>query len=151
MTHDGREVAWPDGRTWVITFFYGHCYTACPALLAQLAAVRAQFQPAERKGMAFAAITFDPENDKPELLASLADEFKLSGPEGAVLTGDAATIARVVETFDFSYRPDGEGGFDHANLLAVMGGNGKILAHYYGIGGDGAKIAAKVRRLLARS
>ncbi len=148
---DGRDVTLPDGRTWLLTFFYGSCHTACPALLGQLVAVRAQFKAAERQKLAFGAITFDPARDTIEHLRHMADEFGLTGPGAAVMTGEPATVTRLVETFGFSFRPDGEGGFDHANLLAVMDGEGHVVAHHYGLATEAAQVARKVRRYLARS
>jgi protein SCO1/2 len=129
----GKPVKLPDGRIWVLTFFYGSCTQVCPALLGMLGDIRSRFKPAERGRLAFGAVTFDPAHDSPEHLGHLAREFHLDQPGSAVLTGDRASVTKVLETFDFSFMPDGEGGYDHSNLVAVMDGAGKVVAHLYGL------------------
>jgi cytochrome oxidase Cu insertion factor (SCO1/SenC/PrrC family) len=145
---DGKRVALPDGRIWLLTFFYGSCEQTCPALLQGLSSLRERFKPEERRRLAFGAMTFDPAHDTPEHLARLADEFGLAVPGAAVMTGDATSVSVVLTTFDFTYRPDGDGGFDHANLFAVMNGKGKVVAHFYGVSPDAGRIVRTVRKLL---
>jgi protein SCO1/2 len=146
--HRGRAVTLPDGRPWVLTFFYGHCPDVCPTLLYNVADV-AQAMPAALRGkVAFGAVSFDPARDTVPKLAEQAENYALTGDDWYLMTGEPKTLDRVLGTFRFDFKPDRDGGYQHTTLTAVMDGEGRIVHHFYGLRPDVGRIAAAVGSLV---
>jgi protein SCO1/2 len=143
-----RTVTLPDGRIWVVSFFFGSCKTACPIILHNMATIAARLPAEQRSKVGFAAISFDPDRDQPERLRQLAQQHGLDPLGVQLLRGDAPAIQAAVRHFGFDYAPDGEGGFRHANLIAVMDGQGKPLRHVYGLQPDLDRILRSVAKAL---
>jgi protein SCO1/2 len=129
----GRPRNLPDGRLWAVAFFYGSCKTVCPRLIYNLNQVQAALPTDIRDKVVFAAITFDPAQDTAQRLVELAKEHDFQQPNQYLLRADAATTRTAVETFGFDYKPDGQGGFRHSNLLALMDSEGRVVKHFYGL------------------
>ena len=145
----GRAVTLPDGRPWVLTFFYGHCPDVCPTLIYNVADVAQALPPAVRAKVAFGAVSFDPARDTVPKLAEYAENFELRGANDYLLTGEPAVITRVLQAFKFDFKPDRNGGYQHTTLTAVMDGEGRIRHHFYGLRPDTARIAEVTRALVA--
>lgn len=143
----GATVQMPDGRVWIVTFFYGTCTTACPQLLHSLAQLQEELPEPERARVAMAAITFDPGRDTPDRLAALARDHGLDGPNVHVLRGDRAATQAAIGACGFDYQPDRTGGFRHVNLVALIDGKGRVRRHFYGLQPDLARMVAAIRDL----
>jgi protein SCO1/2 len=139
--HRQQPVSLPDGRVWVVTFFYGHCKDVCPTLLYNLGSVAEAMPEAARKNVKFAAVTFDPARDTVASLADQAENFELTAGYYHLLTGEPAGLQPVFKSFKFDYKADRDGGFNHTNLIAIMDGQGRILHHFYGLQPNVARIA----------
>lgn len=146
--HRGTPVTLPDGRPWVLTFFYGHCPDVCPTLIYNVQDVAAALPPEVRAKVAFGAISFDTARDTVPKLAEYADNFEMRRPNDYLLTGEAATVARVLRTFKFDFKPDRNGGYQHTTLTAVMDGQGRIVNHFYGLRPDVQRIAEVAKGLV---
>lgn len=144
----GKSVKLPDGRVWVVTFFYGHCKDVCPTLLYNLGSV-AEALPADvRSRVGFAGVSFDPERDKVPDLKTYTENFELTGDEFHLMTGDRPTLDRVFKSFKFTYKTDRDGTFQHVNLMAVMDGKGRIVRHFYGLQPNIEQVTALVTDLV---
>lgn len=144
----GKAVTLPDGRVWVVTFFYGHCKDVCPTLLYNLGSV-AEALPADvRSRVGFAGISFDPERDHVPELKTYAENFELGGDEFHLMTGDRPTLDRVFKRFEFTYKTDRDGSFQHVNLMAVMDGKGRIVRHFYGLQPNIEQVTGLVKDLV---
>ena len=143
----GATVRLPDGRPWVVTFFFGNCKNVCPTLLYNLGAVAEVMPEATRRKVGFAAISFDPARDTVPQLAQYQINFELTGEHFHLMTGAPADLARIFKTFAFDYKPDRDGGFQHTTLMAVMDGQGRVVQHFYGLTPDIERIAAAAGKL----
>lgn len=143
-----RPVTLPDGRVWVVSFFYGSCQTACPIVLHNVAAVAARLSAAQRAKVGIAAITFDPERDQPAQLRQIADEHGLDALGIKVLRGDSRTLQTAVRHCGFDFAPTGDGGFSHSNLIVVLDGQGRPLRHIYGLRPDIDRVVQAVAKAL---
>lgn len=123
----------PDGKVWVVTFFYGNCVDVCPLLLYNLADVAAALPEADRQRVGFAGITFDTKRDTPELLTQYKENFELKGDHFKLFTGADADLARLFTTFRFDFKPDRNDGYQHVNLMAIMDEQGRVVRHFYGL------------------
>lgn len=148
VDHRNKPLTLPDGRPWVLTFFYGHCPDVCPTMIYNVADVAEQLPPALRAKVGFGAISFDHARDTVPMLAEYADNFELRGAYHYLMTGEPPTLARIFETFKFDYKPDRNGGYQHTTLTAVMDGQGRIRHHFYGLRPDIERIAAVTKELL---
>lgn len=144
----GREVTLPDGRPWVLTFFYGNCPDVCPTMVYNVADVAAALPPDVRAKIAFGAISFDPARDTVPRLADYAENFEMQAANRYLLTGEPATLSKVLTTFKFDFKPDRNGAFQHTTLTAVMDGQGRVLHHFYGLRPDIRRIADVARALV---
>lgn len=129
----GKQVKLPDGRVWVVTFFYGNCKDVCPTLLYNLGSVAETLPKDIRDKVGFAGISFDPARDNVAKLAEYQENFELKGADYHLMIGDKPTLDRVFESFRFSFKPDRDESFQHVNLMAVMDGQGRVIKHFYGL------------------
>src|SRR5690606_11844221 len=90
--HEGQKLVLADleGKVVVLTGISSSCGFTCPMLMAQAKRAWAELDPAQQEQVSFVAITLDPKNDTPEVLASLAAGQGVSAPAFRMVTGDPA-------------------------------------------------------------
>ena len=119
------------GEPVAITFVYTRCpdATACPMTMAKFAKLNAALTR-EKLGRLL-AVTVDPENDTPAVLADYASKIGADPERWKFLTGDPRALARVAENFGVLYYAD-HGKIVHGQAVAVVDPDGKLAAIYYG-------------------
>lgn len=143
--HRGEAVRLADhrGHPTVVVLFYGTCISACPVLLHDAELIEAALPDHVRAATRFLMVTFDPERDTPERLAAYAAEKGLDRERWSFLTADDRAVRRLAAALGVRYRPDGQGGFAHTNLITVLDGDGVPVARLEGLGlGPDAAVAA---------
>jgi protein SCO1/2 len=143
--HRGDAVRLADhrGHPTVVVLFYGTCISACPVLLRDAELIEAALPDAVRGATRFLMVTFDPERDTPERLAAYAAEKGLDRERWSFLTADERAVRRLAAALGVRYRPDGQGGFAHTNLITVLDGDGVPIARLEGLGlGPDAAVVA---------
>jgi protein SCO1/2 len=119
------------GEPVAVTFAYTRCpdATACPMTMAKFAKLNAALT-----GKNFGrllAVTVDPENDTPAVLADYAERMGADPARWKFLTGDSLALARVAETFGVLYYPE-RGQIVHQQAVAVIDPEGRLATIYYG-------------------
>jgi protein SCO1/2 len=119
------------GEPVAVTFVYTRCpdATACPMTMAKFARLNAALTR-EKLGRLL-AVTVDPENDTPAVLADYAKKIGADPARWKFLTGDPRALARVAETFGVLYYAD-HGKIVHSQAVAVVDPAGKLATIYYG-------------------
>ena len=119
------------GEPVAITFVYTRCpdATACPMTMAKFAKLNAALTR-EKLGRLL-AVTVDPENDTPAVLADYASKIGADPARWKFLTGDPRALARVAENFGVLYYAD-HGKIVHSQAVAVVDPDGRLAAIYYG-------------------
>jgi protein SCO1/2 len=119
------------GEPVAITFVYTRCpdATACPMTMAKFAKLNAALTR-EKRGRLL-AVTVDPENDTPAVLADYAKKIGADPARWKFLTGDPKALARVAESFGVLYYKD-HGKIVHSQAVAVVDPEGKLATIYYG-------------------
>ena len=143
--HRGAAVRLGDlrGHPTVVVLFYGTCISACPVLLRDAELIEAALPDDVRAATRFLMVTFDPERDTPERLAAYAAEKGFDRERWSFLTADDRAVRRLAAALGVRYRPDGQGGFAHTNLITVLGADGVPVARLEGLGlGPDAAVAA---------
>lgn len=130
----GRRLSLADfrGRPLVISPIYTGCYHICPATTTWLKSVSEVAAGVVGEG-AFAVLNvgFDTANDTPERMRAYARQRGIDTPQWVFASGDAATMARLLETIGFTYAP-AAGGFDHMIQATVVDREGRIHRQVYG-------------------
>ena len=121
------------GKVVVVNFVYTRC--ALPQFCLRMAnafgALQKRFAQDLGRDLVLLTITFDPERDTPEALASYASRWQAEGMGWRFLTGTPAEIRRVCALFGQEAFPD-EGLMNHSLHTAVIGRTGLLVANIEG-------------------
>jgi protein SCO1/2 len=121
------------GKVVVVNFVYTRC--ALPQFCLRMAnafgALQKRFAQDLRRDLVLLTITFDPERDTPEALASYASRWQADGTGWRFLTGSPEDIRRVCALFGQEAFPD-EGLMNHSLHTAVIGRSGLLVANIEG-------------------
>jgi protein SCO1/2 len=120
------------GRPLVISLVYSACSSVCPATTQHLIdAVTEAGRVFGPDRFAVLTIGFDARNDTVPRMAQFASIQGIKFANWRVASGDAATIAALLNDLGFSYRAVA-GGFDHPTQTTILSRDGKIYRHVYG-------------------
>ncbi|MEZ3117461.1 SCO family protein [Halobaculum sp. MBLA0147] len=135
------SVSFPDlSRPTFVTFFYSTCMTVCPLVVSELAAIQdraIETDYADR--VTFAPITFDPQRDTPETLATYAEEMNVDLTAGnwRFLRPESRERAQAVvgEEFGLTFertQPDDmdQYMFTHGALVLLVNADGYVERAY---------------------
>ncbi|MGQ0430160.1 MAG: SCO family protein [Gammaproteobacteria bacterium] len=131
---DGRRISLSEfrGRPLVISPIYTSCFHICPTTTKYLAGV-AGTATSVLGADAFAVLTvgFDAANDTPERMREFAGARGISGPQWTFASGDAVTVAGLMQDIGFLYAPTA-GGFDHMVQATIVDPEGRVYRQIYG-------------------
>jgi len=121
------------GKVVVLTFMYTRCPLPdyCIRLTNNLGQMQRRFQNRVGKDLVLLSITFDPEHDRPDVLAHYADVWKADANGWHFLTGSLATVKQVCGFFGMNFWPD-EGLLTHSLHTVVIDRDGKLVANLEG-------------------
>jgi protein SCO1/2 len=120
------------GKPLVISLVYSACSSVCPVTTQHL--INAVTEAGRVFGLdRFAVLTvgFDARNDTVPRMAQFAAVQGIKLPNWRVASGDAGTIAALLNDLGFSYRAVA-GGFDHPTQTTIVDREGNIYRHVYG-------------------
>jgi protein SCO1/2 len=130
----GRSFSLQDyrGKPLVISLVYTSCSSVCPATTQHLIdAVTEAGRVFGPDRFAVLTIGFDARNDTVPRMAQFASIQGIKLANWRLASGDAATIAALLNDLGFSYRAVA-GGFDHPTQTTIVGRDGRIYRHVYG-------------------
>ena len=120
------------GKPLVISIVYSSCSSVCPPTTQHT--IDAVAEAGRMFGLdRFAVLTvgFDARNDTVPRMAQFAAYQGIKLPNWRVASGDAATIAALLNDVGFSYRAVA-GGFDHPTQTTILDRDGKVYRQVYG-------------------
>jgi cytochrome oxidase Cu insertion factor (SCO1/SenC/PrrC family) len=120
------------GRAVIISFMYIDCHGPCQLMNQSLANLRKTFKSDSAKDTVFLSITIDSENDKPGALKEYGSSFTDDFINWRFVSTDQETLERMVADLGFQYKKN-EMGFDHLNRITLIGPDGTVLQHFYGM------------------
>jgi protein SCO1 len=122
------------GRPVVITMFFASCGYACPLLVTDLQALRAQL-PAEIRAQAlFVLVTFDTVRDTPAALATYRAQRSLDD-QWVLLHGNDDAVRELAALLGVKYKQEASGSFAHSNLFTILNPAGEIIHQRTGLSG----------------
>ena len=121
------------GKVVVMTFIYTRCPLPdyCMRLTNNLGRIQKRFENRLGKDLVLFSITFDPEHDRPEVLALYAASWKANEEGWHFLTGTLAGVKQVCALFGMNFWPD-EGLLTHSLHTIVIDRDGKLVANLEG-------------------
>lgn len=131
----GRPVSLRDmrGRVTVVTFMFAGCSDTCPLLTAKLAGIQRQLG-ARADDVRFAAITVDPLNDTPAVLAAYGKAHGVDPDRFTFLTGSMQEIDAVTRAYAvFRKSLPGSTSIDHTFLTSIVDRQGVLRVQYLGV------------------
>jgi protein SCO1 len=133
------------GRPVLLAMFFSSCTFACPALVADLAQLRARLPEDRRRETAIVLVSFDVARDTPPVLQRFREQRHLD--EGwTLLHGDAATVSELAALLGVKYRLEADGQFAHSNLITVLNAEGEVIHQRKGLAGGHDDVLAALAR-----
>ncbi len=120
------------GKPLVVSLVYTSCYHTCPMVTQHLANVVRSARDALGDG-SFSVVTigFDSPVDTPERMRHFARDRGIGESDWYFLSGDAATIGKIVQDLGFWYTPSPQG-FDHTVQATIIDADGVVYQQVYG-------------------
>lgn len=131
---DGKTVRLSEfrGKPLLVTLIYTGCADVCPAIIENLApAVAVGEEALGDNSFNVAVIGFDTRNDTPARMQSFARDHGVKDARWQFLSGDQATLDKLVTALGFSYFSSA-GGYDHTAQVTVADSRGRIYRQVYG-------------------
>lgn len=151
---NNRPVALSDfrGKVVAITFIYTRCPLPdfCMRLSGNFARLQKRFHDRMGRDLVLLSVTFDPEHDRPEVLAKYAESWKANADGWHFLTGSLSSVKQVCGMFGINFWPD-EGLLTHSLKTAVIDRDGKLVANVEGNQFSALQLGDLVQATLAPS
>jgi protein SCO1/2 len=135
VDQEKRNVTLADlsGKVVALSFLYTKCRVAsyCARLSNNLAVLQERFRDRLGKDLLLITITFDPQNDRPEVLAEYAQRYQADAKTWRFLTGREEDVRRVCHLFGMNFWPD-MGMITHTLRTVVLDREGRVAASLEG-------------------
>ena len=135
------------GQPVVTLMFFGTCQHACPILISDLQRLEALLTEETRAETRFVLVTFDPERDTPEALATLAEGHDVDTSRWTFLHGSDSQIRSYAAVLGVQYRAQADGQYTHTNLISALDVDGVIQEQVEGLNQPMEALAARVEEL----
>jgi protein SCO1/2 len=147
---DGADVAIGSlsGKPVITAMVYTSCPDMCPAIVADMMWIDKHLPPDAEGHVQFALFSFDAAVDTPARLKAYADEHALDLGRWSLYHGDEDAVRELAAALGVSYRPDGHGGFDHAEVISLLDDKGEIVFQQRGTEARSEELLAKVSGII---
>jgi protein SCO1/2 len=123
IDQNNNPVSFPEfikGSTTVAGYIFTNCPDICPLTINNMRLIQERLKKEEIKGVEFVSVSFDPENDTPEVLKKFSEIRNLNLDNWTFLTGEKPIIDKLMK---------------HAGVVALPGDStvfpsGKVTYYY---------------------
>jgi len=135
ITHRGEGVKLSEfsGEPVIVVMFYGNCTQVCPILIQDSWRLYSSLSETAKTTVNVLAVSFDTENDSPEVLAEYAKDEQLDISGWHFVTGKDADIRMLAMMLGVKYQKDSSGNFAHSNLITVLDAEGNVVKRVEGL------------------
>lgn len=116
----------------LVSFMYIDCQGPCHLINQSLKNLLKSLSPEVAAKTTILSMSLDSQNDPPARLREYGFEFSGGAGNWIFATGNPETLNSMVADLGFTYKKT-KTGIDHLNRLTLVGPDGKVLAHYYGV------------------
>ena len=150
LDHRNEQVQLSDfkGQPVIVVLFYGNCTQVCPILIQDTWRLFKTLDETTKAKTKVLAVSFDTENDTPEVLKEYAKYEQLDLPEWHFITGKHTDIKMLATMLGVKYQKTGDGHFAHSNLVTVLDTEGKIAKRVEGLNQPMDEAAAVIEAML---
>ena len=113
------------GSAVIVAMFYSSCPYACPTLISHIKQAEAALPEDVRKKTRVLLISFDPENDTPEVIAGLPAKYKVDSNRWTFARASEGDVRAISAALGVKYRRD-DGSFNHSSVITLLNGAGEI-------------------------
>lgn len=121
------------GAPVIVVMFYGNCTDVCPILIQDAWRLYSSVDESVQEEINVLAVSFDTENDTPEVLRKYAEYEQLDIPGWYFMTADDADIRTLAMMLGVQYSKKSDGHFAHSNLVTVLDEKGRIAQRVEGL------------------
>lgn len=148
--HRNQPLALKDfsGQAVIVTMIYASCQTACPVLVEDVKRLYHSLDEAQQADTRVLVVSFDAQQDTPEVLHNFAQNMGADRPGWHFVTGDQNDIRTIAAVLGIRYRENPSGGFDHSNVIAVLDREGEILDRQEGLMQSPERLLSSLRSAL---
>jgi len=153
ITHRGEGVKLSEfsGEPVIVVMFYGNCTQVCPILIQDSWRLYSSLSGTAKTAVNVLAVSFDTENDSPEVLAEYAKDEQLNISGWHFVTGKDADIRMLAMMLGVKYQKDSSGNFAHSNLITVLDAEGNVVNRVEGLNQPMDEAASVIETISQRS
>ncbi|MUG66792.1 redoxin domain-containing protein [Paenibacillus campinasensis] len=122
-----------DGKVRLTSFIFTRCPDICPATTINMVALQNELQKQGTFGdeVEFVSITFDPDNDTPEVLKQYAERLGIDQSGWSLLRGEEEKVKELAAQYNLSIVRLDDGLFAHSiTSLLLIDGQQRVRAIY---------------------
>ena len=138
------------GKPVVAAMGYTSCKDMCPAIVADMMWIEKHLPQDASGRVSFAFFSIDSKVDTPAKLKAYADEHGFDPARWMLLHGDDDAVRELAAALGVGYRPDGQGGFDHAAVISLIDEKGEIVVQQRGTQASSDELLAALNSLLEK-
>ncbi|MDD3763423.1 MAG: SCO family protein [Nevskiales bacterium] len=116
------------GHPVLVSMFYASCGYVCPLLIRSTQQLDRGLEASVRRNLRVILVSFDPDNDTPEVLAALSSKHGIDDARWMLARADAGDVRKLAAVLGIQYRKLPDGGFNHATIISLLGPDGRVLA-----------------------
>lgn len=139
------------GAPVIVVMFYGNCTEVCPILIRDTWRLYSEVDEAFRSAVHVLAVTFDTENDTPEILKEYAEYEQLDIDDWHFVTSHDLNIRSLAMMLGVQYSRKSDGHFSHSNLVTVLDEEGKIADRVEGLNQPMDEAAEVIESILKKN
>jgi protein SCO1/2 len=136
------------GEPVIVVLFYGNCTQVCPILIQDTWRLYSSLDESIQQKVNVLAVSFDTENDSPDVLKKYAEYEELDIPGWHFLTGKHTDIKMLATMLGVKYQQTSDGHFAHSNLVTVLDTEGKVAQRVEGLNQPLEKAARIIEEML---
>lgn len=151
--HRGDTVTLQDfeGTPVIVVMFYGNCTEVCPILIQDTWRLYSSVEGSVQEDVNVLAVSFDTENDTPEVLKEYAEYEQLNIPGWHFMTSDDSNIRTLATMLGVQYSKKSDGHFAHSNLVTVLDEKGNIAHRVEGLNQPMDEAAKVIESIISKS
>ena len=135
VTHRNEEIKLSQfkGEPVIIVMFYGNCTQVCPILIKDAWRLYSLLDESVQGSVNVLAVSFDTENDTPEVLMDYAKYEQLNIEGWHFVTAKDSDIRSLAMMLGVQYVKKSDGEFAHSNLVSVLDKEGNVAVRVEGL------------------
>lgn len=136
------------GKPVIVVMFYGNCTDVCPILIQDAWRLYNSLDASLQDSVNVIAISFDTENDTPEVLADYAEYEQLNIRGWHFMISKQQNVRTLATLLGVQYSKKSDGHFAHSNLVTVLDKQGKIAKRIEGLNQPMDEAAAAIEAII---